>query len=323
MRDENGFIATSVLYSFFLVFIAVIIAHINSYLANKNILERFNEEAASRLNESIYQINIYSKNATITGGNRYQNMLSNSDFSNGLNNWYPSNGNFAVIDNFLSETVNGMEQYVSQPVELINNHVYYFAINYSQTNDYTTKTYLTSNASENDYIATAVNNGSGITQFKRIEMQGTSGNYDFRLGYVNNYQSSGTTFFNNTLLIDITDTFGVGKEPSEEWLSQNIDWFDGVISHISKEKSDEDKDINLKMVPFNNNPNIKSFICSSGGYNSPDYTTSSENGKTRYEITDCGNGENTCNIYVEKEQDEYSIKIIRLTSDVRCDIEWS
>ncbi len=54
--------------------------------------------------------------------------------------------------------------------------------------------------------------------------------YNFRLGYF--WPTTTETlnlelYYDNLLLIDLTESFGTGKEPSKEWCDKNIKWFDG------------------------------------------------------------------------------------------------
>lgn len=50
---KDGFIATSLIYSFFLVFIGVLTALVGSYIANKQILNRFNEDIIAEMNGTV------------------------------------------------------------------------------------------------------------------------------------------------------------------------------------------------------------------------------------------------------------------------------
>lgn len=68
MRKSKGFVATSVIYSFFLVFIAVMAALMSSYANNHIILDRFNEEIKDDLNHKTYFIEVSAVGANIEGG---------------------------------------------------------------------------------------------------------------------------------------------------------------------------------------------------------------------------------------------------------------
>ena len=52
-------------------------------------------------------------------------------------------------------------------------------------------------------------------------------------GYLCVYALSDKTedcYCDAALLVDLTENFGVGNEPSKEWCDANLDWFDGTIS---------------------------------------------------------------------------------------------
>lgn len=52
-----------------------------------------------------------------------------------------------------------------------------------------------------------------------------------------NVNTSADTWIDGVLLVDLTDSFGVGKEPSKEWCDANIPYFDGTYTiKIRKEK---------------------------------------------------------------------------------------
>ena len=48
MKNNSGFIATSLIYTFFLAFIAILTALLGAYIANKTILERYNNDVLDR-----------------------------------------------------------------------------------------------------------------------------------------------------------------------------------------------------------------------------------------------------------------------------------
>ena len=59
---RNGFIATSILYSFFLVFITLFVSLVANYIHNQVLIRRQNEEARAKLaqinNMDISQISV-------------------------------------------------------------------------------------------------------------------------------------------------------------------------------------------------------------------------------------------------------------------------
>ncbi len=79
--EKKGFIATSLIYSFFLAFISIVAVLLQSFIANKTILDRFNSKVQEELNTSSYKVTIYSRNANIKNGMTMTNLISNGDFS--------------------------------------------------------------------------------------------------------------------------------------------------------------------------------------------------------------------------------------------------
>ena len=59
----------------------------------------------------------------------------------------------------------------------------------------------------------------------------SSGSYQFRLDYNNNY-IAGTMYFSAPMLIDLTAAFGSGNEPTKKWMDSNIPYFAGSYVKI-------------------------------------------------------------------------------------------
>lgn len=60
MEKKNGFIATSLIYSFFLVFLSVLLATLNGYLTNDRIMSRYNKSIKETLDKKALIPMIYS-----------------------------------------------------------------------------------------------------------------------------------------------------------------------------------------------------------------------------------------------------------------------
>ena len=84
--NRKGFIATSLIYSFFLVFIAIIAALLNNFIANKNILTRYNEDAQESLNNNKYTVKVVTSgaetNTTTQRGQTLYNLVRDGRFQN-------------------------------------------------------------------------------------------------------------------------------------------------------------------------------------------------------------------------------------------------
>ena len=73
-------------------------------------------------------------------------------------------------------------------------------------------------------------NETWITKSKiltRTEFE--NGEYLLRVDNNNNYTSN-EVWYDGLILIDLTETFGAGNEPSQEWCDENINWFDGTTT---------------------------------------------------------------------------------------------
>lgn len=56
----------------------------------------------------------------------------------------------------------------------------------------------------------------------------SSGSYQFRLDY-NNSNAAGTMYFDGCMLLDLTEAYGAGNEPSQAWCDENIPYFEGNL----------------------------------------------------------------------------------------------
>jgi len=76
MKNNNGFIATSLIYSFFLVFLSVLLATLNGYLINDRIMSRYNKGIKETLDKKALIPMIYSpQNCYVEKGGEEKNIL--------------------------------------------------------------------------------------------------------------------------------------------------------------------------------------------------------------------------------------------------------
>lgn len=59
----------------------------------------------------------------------------------------------------------------------------------------------------------------------------TDGSYPIRFDY-NNGSSAGSAYFDGAMLIDLTASFGAGKEPTKEWCDEHIYFTEGGIIRV-------------------------------------------------------------------------------------------
>lgn len=254
---KNGFIATSLIYSFFLVFIAVIAAIINSYISNKTILDRYNEEVQDKLNNETYTVILRVKNASIVGGEAMTNLIQNSNFTSGLDFWNSSslthtdNVNWKTKYAIRFERKTNTEPTLSQNIYTIANHNYYYLIDYDLEGTSILKYKLAFEEDLEDAIT--IDNGLSIDGFQSISNMynaSSSGNQNFSIMTLNNPNSTSYGYFTNILLLDLTEIFGTNREPSKEWLDRYITWFDGTINFIVRDKIKKGDSTQINLIPF-------------------------------------------------------------------------
>ena len=80
-------------------------------------------------------------------------------------------------------------------------------------------------------------NQSKINQWQRISMISIRNNWDsgeklFRFD-IEQFQSPNYVYIDGAMLIDLTDCYGEGKEPTKEWCDNNISFFtDGIKRQV-------------------------------------------------------------------------------------------
>ena len=73
-KQKNGFIATSLIYSFFLVFLALLLAILATYLTTSRILSAYNKNVKTKLNNMTYVPEVYA-----LGNDCYVEVNANKD----------------------------------------------------------------------------------------------------------------------------------------------------------------------------------------------------------------------------------------------------
>ena len=268
---KNGFVATSLIYSFFLVFIAIIATLLNSYIANKTILDRYNEEITKDLNGTTNSLIIQAKNANIDGGVTLTNLINNGNFSKGLNFWNKvGSAKFTTLayGASLKNNNNYKGSYLYQNLNTTYNNKYYYSLEYSHNSTtnlysyfYSEKCNLSSSTFDscnpirlNNPSATWVKDSSIYTSDSTRTSKFIIGDSSLRY--------DGQTYFSNIMVLNLTASFGKGYEPNIKWVDESINYFDGTISFIKIDEIEKDTSISVKFLPFtgytNNNITCKS-----------------------------------------------------------------
>ena len=258
MKNESGFIATSLIYTFFLAFIAILTALLSNYIANKTILDRYNSDTQSKLNGGIGKISLYVSYASVDGGKTITNLVRNGNFSsvdgsNNLTDWsVQGGGNFQVAD-FGKRCVikTGSSGNLSQPISVDSTHKYYIRMEYYQPSiGYTSDVFVSNTVSgdviDRDRIISSSNSSEWISTSKLVSLSGAETLSYMIVGKQSTYNTN-RTYYTNIFLMDVT--YAYRDAVSLEWLDNNIDYFDGTVSFISKDFVDDDE-VSFTVVPY-------------------------------------------------------------------------
>lgn len=153
------------------------------------------------------------------------NIIINGDFSQGLNRWYGTGGNILLLQNevsFLSLTLNGRLQ---NSVALTTDNIYFIRANIKSTSD---KVHLGLSGAQ-----TTFHSGSG----KYETLSGTWKSTVTATGQLRvtdpRVSDWDEIFAKNALVINLTEIFGAGSEPTTEQMNTLLkqfpnSWFDGT-----------------------------------------------------------------------------------------------
>lgn len=258
MKNESGFIATSLIYTFFLAFIAILTALLSNYIANKTILDRYNSDTQSKLNGGIGKISLYVSYASVDGGKTITNLVRNGNFSsvdgsNNLTDWsVQGGGNFQAAD-FGKRCVikTGSSGNLSQPISVDSTHKYYIRMEYYQPSiSYTSDVFVSNTVSgdviDRDRIISSSNSSEWVSTSKLVSLSGAETLSYMIVGKQSTYNTN-RTYYTNIFLMDVT--YAYRDAVSLEWLDKNIDYFDGTVSFISKDFVDDDE-VSFTVVPY-------------------------------------------------------------------------
>ena len=237
MKNESGFIATSLIYTFFLAFIAILTALLSNYIANKTILDRYNSDTQSKLNGGIGKISLYVSYASVDGGKTITNLVRNGNFSsvdgsNNLTDWsVQGGGNFQAAD-FGKRCVikTGSSGNLSQPISVDSTHKYYIRMEYYQPSiGYTSDVFVSNTVSgdviDRDRIISSSNSSEWVSTSKLVSLSGAETLSYMIVGKQSTYNTN-RTYYTNIFLMDVT--YAYRDAVSLEWLDNNIDYFDFV-----------------------------------------------------------------------------------------------
>ena len=176
------------------------------------------------------------------------NMLDNSSFENGINNWTLLNS--VAQTNTTSETkksgnyslklLTSGKEALYQTVSLKKNHTYYMSeyVYLQNKPDATLEDIsqidntpnigligIISNYTDNSYILL---NELENKKWSKVDKIFTAESTISTKYYSIYTTSENNVYIDNVLLVDLTDHFGSGNEPNLEWCKKNIKYFDGT-----------------------------------------------------------------------------------------------
>lgn len=177
------------------------------------------------------------------------NMFVNGSFEDGFTGWnsnlwgkggvtlsttQQSHGNNSIYVKAIGDNKEKGAAYLT-PISVKKDHKYYIAV------DTFLDSYTSSYHNNVLYLYDGTNPSLDLVFNSNIlyEWQKSSGlftskvttNYnDIRIGQVFTGISIYEAYVDSVILIDLTEAFGAGREPSKEWCDENIKYFDGTIS---------------------------------------------------------------------------------------------
>lgn len=306
MEKKKGFIATSLIYSFFLVFIAILVAILNNYIANKIILLRYNEDALHALNTKVYSVSfiVYGAEAKTSTqiSQAFSNLVQNGDFRD-TTDWQKEGTLDFTATSFTKNTAQlssvAANSYIYQSVPVTQDEKYYFSIEYSQSDSKPRQVFVDPEVSLTTQDSLGVWNRKSSTFYAKE----TRTDMPFVVGL--NDQGYENTYFTNAMLINLTAHFGYGNEPSARWIDENLEFFNGTINYLKENEIKGNNELELTMRPQSDYASV-SYECR--GVNDLWYSTY-ENIESVVDTS----GERTMS----------TLKIKNITDDIRCVVRWS
>lgn len=198
-----------------------------------------------------------------------QNLVSNGDFSNGTTGWVVSLGaaqhNITVVDGVyqVTKTSDGSLLSVAQSGGVIGGHKYYLAgfIKGSSVMNFTGNEFVYIPNTPGQGALGAVTTDWVRKSFIRIPTN-TSTSYKITLFSGINIPLGETLYTKNILMIDLTEVFGDGYEPTKEEMDFLIDrfpdaWFGGTRNLFNAKR--------IMQLYFKEIREIRNAITSLGG----------------------------------------------------------
>ena len=172
------------------------------------------------------------------------NLVENGDFSDGLNGWFYQNIDAEVVDGKVKATITDTDiapttSYFGQiGINLYKDHEYYLRFEMEPTKETLTNVYVNTNWTE--FMRLPVNELSVYSGTVLSDSTKVTDSSNFRINHRPNmnYVIGDTYTIDNVMMIDLTETFGAGNEPTKEEMDELIKvtgYIDGEYALNNKE----------------------------------------------------------------------------------------
>ena len=176
-------------------------------------------------------------------GNEYTitNMIKNGNFEKDAANWALSGASITSDEKYsgekslmLSPNTTAMSTQTLSSTAPVLNHKYYGSIMYKTASGLTAadNRFEWYNTDNSDALMVFANKKDTQGKWERLSGIGqiTSTSYLDKSWYVRNFMVNATTnsYVDEVMIVDLTETFGAGNEPTKEWCDENINYFEGT-----------------------------------------------------------------------------------------------
>lgn len=190
-------------------------------------------------------LDYFNGTINVLGFEKLTNLLSGGNFASTSywtkwNSTYTVSGNVADTANSSSSATWGQ---IYKDVSITSGHIYYARVQVKYT---TSTTHL---GALINFKPTSNTSGSATAQGRSTKSDGTweaisarsTLNYDsVRVAFFLPYTGSGVpistslhVYWRHPMLIDLTEAFGAGNEPTQDWCNKNLPYVDNVVSPMS------------------------------------------------------------------------------------------
>lgn len=170
-----------------------------------------------------------------------ENLITNGDVEKDANGWEVITGDLTRISFTggnhalklaATEDNQSIDFKCTEKIPLIRSHKYYMSFNVAQYGDASkvVQVYWPDDSALPAGSATTPQTGKWYRATSILSVSyNSSGMYQVRF-VVENAPSTQYAYFDQMMLVDLTEAFGAGNEPTVDWCNENIEYFDGKKS---------------------------------------------------------------------------------------------